>query len=346
MSWIALGTAAVGAAGSIYSANKQAKGAKDAAQSTIPRPYAGVSSPFGYSGFDPTTRQVDLQAAPNPFMNLFGSLGLSSLANAGAANSSPFNGANPELVGAYGDANSGMDSSFGGLFNAMQTANSSYGPSSQSAQDYFTQMQQLSAPEENRQRVGLDDQLFARGQLGSTGGAERYRALMEAQGQNANQRRYDAIGMSNNDANSRFANTALTANFGQQTANQRFANALSTVNQGINSQQQQFNMGTTANNSVQNMFQQLLNQAGINVSAGGGVAPQAAAYQASQAGNVGNAVAQIANSQGAQNGLAALFNRGGGVPQSQYTTPGSTNAAPYYISNAPGQNYLPGQYAL
>lgn len=334
MSWIAVGAAAIGTVGSIYSANKQSKAAKDAAKSTQVNPYTSVESPFGTTMFDPQSRTSYIQAADNPFMNLFGGLGLSSLANAGAASSMPFNGANQQLIDAYtgnvglgeqdrlglfgaaGTSNNAGAGYANSMFDAAAMANNSLGPSSDAARNYYEQLRGLAAPEENRQRVNLDNKLFATGQYGSTGGAERLRALYEAQAQADNQRRFDAIGMSNQDAQTKFGNFSNALNFGQGVNNQnfsnllqsfgfsqgvnnqRFNNALTTVNQGISKQQQDFNMGSAANSNIQNMFAQLLNQAGLNVGAGGGVAPGAATYAASQAGNTGLAVAQAANAFG------------------------------------------------
>lgn len=276
---IPLAVAAVGAAGSIYSANKASKDAKKAAQATAVNPQ-DVYSPFGSIEFN--NGQVNATPGQNPFTDLFSQIGTSSLYNAGFANSLPYNGANPALI------------------QAAQEAAQASAPGSNEFNDILTKMRAVAAPEENRQRIGLDNQLFARGMLGSTGGAERFRALTEAQNQADLQRQLAAQGVATENANSRF-NRALT-----------------TVNQGMSNQQQQFNIGSAANSNIQNIFAQLLQQGGLGISAGGGQAPGAAIYAAQQAGNVPLAISQIATNPAFGNVLSSIFNR---------QTPGSSPAA-------------------
>lgn len=269
MPW-AVAAAAVAAGGSIYAANKNSSAAKDAAQSTKPSPYSGTT-PAGYSGFDPSTGTFTAAPAPNPFQNLFSNIGLSSLANSGVASSMPFNGANPELMQQ--------------LFNADQSSQ----PGNPEFQAVLDKMRGVAAPQEQRDRVALDTQQFNTGTFGTTGGADRLRALYEAQGQNDLQRQLSAQGITT------------------QNAQQRFQNALTTVNQGMSSQQQQFNIGSAANSANQNSFQQLLQQLGLGVSAGGGVAPNAAIFAGQQAGNVPLAFSQLANSPAFAAGMQKMF---------------------------------------
>ena len=67
------------------------------------------------------------------------------------------------------------------------------------AADKFYQMQkQLYAPEQERDRLELEERLLAQGMLGSTGGAERQRALREAQAQQDLQAQYGAIDRAQN----------------------------------------------------------------------------------------------------------------------------------------------------
>jgi hypothetical protein len=62
------------------------------------------------------------------------------------------------------------------------------------AADKFYQMQrQLYAPQQQKDRLELEERLLAQGMLGSTGGAERQRALREAQAQQDLQAQYGAI---------------------------------------------------------------------------------------------------------------------------------------------------------
>lgn len=295
MPW-SLAAAAVAAGGSIYAANKSSSAAKDAAASTKISPYSGTT-PAGYSGFDPSTGTFTAAPAPNPFQNLFGNIGLSSLANAGVSNSLPFNGANPELLQQ--------------LFNA----NDSSQPGSPEFQSVLDKLRAVAAPQEQRDRVSLDTQQFNTGTFGTTGGAERLRALMEAQGQNDLQRQVTAQGFATNNAQ------------------QRFQNALTTVNQGMSNQQQQFNIGSAANSANMNSFQQLLQQLGLGVSAGGGVAPNAAMFAAQQAGNVPLAFAQLANSPAFQQGIKGLFS---GSAPSQPVDAGAWSAGYNGMGDTPG----------
>lgn len=268
MTWVAVGTAAVGGIASIYSANKASKDAKKAAASTKPSPY-GISTPFGNVSFQ--NGMGTANPAPNPFVDIFSQLGTASLYNAGTANGMPYQGANPQLI------------------QAMQEAQAASAPGSNEFQDVLGKMRAIAAPEENRQNLALDDEQFARGTLGTTGGAERFRALKEAQGQMDLQRQLSAQGIAS------------------ENANNRFQRALTTVNQGMSNQQQQFNIGSSANANIQNIWSQLLQQLGVGISAGGGTAPGAAVYAAQQAGNVPLAVSQIATNPAFQNALSSVF---------------------------------------
>ena len=220
--------------GSLLGADRSASGARDIARQATPTPY-GVSGPGGTVGVDPRTQQINLQMADNPFARLFNALGASSFANAAVAPGSAMYGANPELISAYQ-----------GLFGQGLT---------DTIQGQLDLLRQAAAPEENRQRLGLDDQLFSRGMLGTTGGAERFRALTEAQGQADLNRQLAAVGL------------------GQQEAQNRFQGALGTIGQGMNAQNQNFNIGMGSFGGMQGLFQNLLNQANIGVGASSGMAP-------------------------------------------------------------------------
>lgn len=262
----------IGLAGTAYAANKSSKAAKSAAKATQVNPI-DVQSPFGTVNFQ--NGQVVATPGQNPFMDLFSQLGTSSLYNAGFANSLPYQGANPQLI------------------QAAQEAAQASAPGSNEFNDILAKMRAVSAPQDNRDNIRLDNDLFSRGMLGSTGGAERFRALKEAQGQADLQRQLAAQGVATDNANN------------------RFQRALTTVNQGMSNQQQQFNIGSASNSNIQNIFSQLLQQGGLGVSAGGGQAPGAALYAAQQAGNVPLAVSQIASNPAFANILSGIFNRQG-----------------------------------
>jgi len=209
--------AVVGGALNIFGAKKKAKADEQAAQAATPVPYS-VFGPAG--GFGVNGRQLSLTQAQNPFANMFNVLGAAGLANAGAAS--------PEIMRAYqGLFGRGLD---------------------QTVQNQFSRLQQLAAPQELRDRQALDTQLFSRGQLGTTGGAERFRALMEAQGQAGLARQLEAV------------------NLGQQVANQRF-------NAAMGNQMQQFNIGQGAFGGLQNLFQNLIQQGSLGIAAGRGATP-------------------------------------------------------------------------
>ena len=113
-------------------------------------------------------------------------------------------------------------------------------------------------------RLGLDDQLFARGQLGTSGGAERFRALQESLNMADLQRQMAAIGM------------------GQNNANTRFGNAMGAVGQGMGAQNQAFNMGMGAFGGLQGLFGNLMQQGQLGVGAGSGTPAGIAQWAAQQ----------------------------------------------------------------
>lgn len=194
------------------------------------------SSAYGTTNFNQGTRQLDINQANNPFASLFTVGGLSSLANAASAPGSPFYGAPPELIAALGGASN----------------------SDAEAQNRLDLLRSQAAPENNAAALSLKDKLFSLGQLGSTSGAAGQEALLRA----------------TNAQDLGFQTTA--ADWANQRAQQRFQNALTTIQTGGNLASNQFNQGVTANNSLGDMFQRLLSQAGLGISAGGGQAPAAA----------------------------------------------------------------------
>lgn len=226
-------------AGSIFGALSESDAAKRAAKAGTPTPF-GVQGPAG--SFSVQNGQLNLAAADNPFARLFNAIGGSSLANAATAPGSFLFGADPQIAEAYkGLFGQGLTDRISGQLDLLREA---------------------AAPEENRQRLSLDNQLFARGQLGTTGGAERFRALTEAQNQADRQRQLAAIGL------------------GRTEALDRFQGALQGVQQGMAGQNQAFNIGAGSFNGLQGLFQNLLNQGQLGLGAAAGVPPQLAAMQA------------------------------------------------------------------
>lgn len=260
----------------LLGASKSASAAKKAAKAATPTPYS-VSGPGGMFGVDPSTHQINLQYGNNPFSNLMQSLGLAQLGSAQNAQNQFLYGANPEVAAAYR-----------GLFGQGLTGG---------IQKQLDLLRQAAAPEENRQRLGLSDTLFSQGMLGTSGGAERERALYEAQNQADLQRQLSAVSL------------------GNQEALNRFQAALGAVGQGQSAQQQQYGMGSGA---FGQLFQQLLGQANIGIGSGSGTPQNAAIYQAQASQAPFQTAFNFLNNSG-------LFNALGGGPQNSvygYGVPG------------------------
>jgi hypothetical protein len=221
------------------------KNAKRAAQQGTPRPY-GVQGPAGGMMVNPQTGQLMLGMAANPFAQMFNALGASGLANAAVAPGSPLYGASPEVAQAF----QGL---FGRGFDKGVRRN-------------LNLLRDMAAPAERRESQALDNQLFARGMLGTTGGAERFRALEEAQANADLQRQLQAQGLARTEALD------------------RFQGALQGVGQGMSAQNQNFGIGMQAFGGMQGLFDNLLRQSGLGIGAMSGTPPSLAAMQAQAAG--------------------------------------------------------------
>lgn len=158
--------------------------------------------------------------------------------------------------------------------------------------DQLALLRQLSQPYEDRQRAQLDQNLFNRGQLGSTGGALQSRALTESQGTADLQRQLQSIGLAQNERQSLFdmANTSL--------ARDMEINALPIQQLALGGQ-----LGAQ--------------QSSANAQAG------AAPYNAAVAGNanelqfwqaLGSGIGNFSKGVGAAGELSNLFTAGGGNP--------------------------------
>lgn len=264
--------AIIGGVASIGGSLISSHGAQKAAKHATPSPYS-VFGPAGGVQVDKNGRAINLTMGNNPFARLFQQLGLGQLGAAKGAQNEFLYGANPEVAQAYK-----------GLFGQGLT---------DQIQGQYDLLSQLAAPGERRAELGLDDQLFSRGQLGTSGGAERYRALEEAQGQADLQRQLQAVGL------------------GRQTALDRFTGAMGAVGQGMGAQQQQFNIGNAAFGGYNQLFENLLRQAGLGVGAMSGQPQEAAMYAAQQAQAPWQAGFNFLQNSG-------LFNGGFGSPGSGY----------------------------
>lgn len=288
-----IGSAALGAGASMYGSKKQASAAKAAAKSTVPVPY-GSSGPAGTVGVDPRTKQFTFTQADNPFAQIFEALGLSSFANAASAPGAFLHGADPELASAYQ-----------GLFGQGLT---------DEIQGQYDLLSQIARPGEQRAQQALDSQLFARGQLGTTGGVNRFQALQEALGAADLQRQLAAIGL------------------GRQTGLDRFTGAQGAVAQGMGGARQAYDIGAGAFGGQNQLLQNLFQQAGLGVGAGGGVAPNAAMASAAASGVPYQVANQFLQNSGAFDALGRLFSGGGGgypgVPMVPQPNLGPINVSP------------------
>lgn len=213
----------------IYGANQAKDATQQAVQQATPTPYS-TSSMYGTTNVDPRTRQVQMSMAQNPFAQMFNVGGTQALGNAYSAPGSAYYGAAPEIVSA---ANGVMDTGA-------------------EAQGRYDLLNQLAQPESNRMFQRLENNLFARGQMGTTGGGEQYRGYYEAQNQADLQRQL------------------ASQDWAQQRALSRFSTAQQAVGTGMNSQVQNFNIGNQSQQGLGSMFQNLINQAQIGIGSGSG----------------------------------------------------------------------------
>lgn len=241
-SWLGNNAGSIINAGmSIYGANQTKNATGKAVQQSTPLPYSS-SSMFGNVAFNPQTRQINYSMGQNPFAQMFNTGGVQSLGNAYSAPGSAYYGAAPEIVSA---ANSAMDTE-------AEAANR------------YGLLTQLAQPEENRMFQRLENNLFARGQMGTTGGGEHYRGFYEAQNQADLARQLGA------------------QDWAQQRALSRFDVARNAVGSGMAGQQQQYNIGTGSMGGLQNLFAQLLSQGNAGIGAASGT-PQGVAMMNAQA---------------------------------------------------------------
>lgn len=296
--WGSLVNAGIGLAGSLQNKKAFDKAAKQA----TPTPF-NIFGPAGGMRVDPRTNTLQLGMADNPFASMFSALGASSLANAATAPGSPMFGADPEIRAAYE-----------GLFGQGLTDR---------AQEQLGILRQAAAPDERRAELSLDNQLFARGQLGTTGGTERFGKLQEVLQQADLQRQLQSLGLA------------------RQEGLDRFSGAVQGVGQGMAGQLQNFNIGQGAFGGLQQLIQNLFQQSGLGIGASTGVPPQLAAMQAQAAGVPWQAGANFLQNSGAFDALNRLFQGGGtgGVPMVPQPTGPINVGAPNPASWMPSGNF-------
>lgn len=264
---------------SLYGANQGAKATKQAAAAATPTPYS-TSSIFGNVNVDPRTRAMTFNMGTSPFAQLFNVGGTQALGNAYSAPGSAYYGAAPEVAAAAGGVMD-TDAEAAGRYDLLK---------------------QLAAPEENRMFQRLENNLFARGQMGTTGGGEQYRGFYEAQNQ------------------ADLARQMTAQDWAQQRALSRFDVARNAVGQGMNSQVQNFNIGTGSAGGIQNLFAMLMQQANAGIGAGGGTPSGVALANAEASQAPLRAGAEFLNNSGAFDALGRWIG-------SRFGGSGSTNSS-------------------
>ena len=262
---VAIGGALGGVGDSLRGGGDARSAASTAVQQGTPSPY-GTYSPYGSVAVDPATRRMTFTQADSPFARLLQSIGLSQYANAATAPGAAYAGASPELVAA---AQGFTPQGEAGNFNSE-----------------LSRLRAIAAPEDRRSFQGLENALFSRGMMGTSGGGERYRAWYEAQ----------------NAADLQRQGTAQ--DFARQRSMDRFNTALQAVGSGQVGAQQQFNQGQSAFSSLQGIFGQLMNQGNVGVAGGGGTPAELAQWNAAQ---------QTMNSPSAILEASGIFNKLGDV---------------------------------
>lgn len=265
-----VGSAIGGSLGGIVDGKKGAK--QDNATAAAA---ANAATPVGYSTFgplgsvqvNPTTKQATITQADNPWARVLQGLGMSQFANAATAPGSAYYGARPEIVqAAQGLTPEAMAGNFG---------------------SELARLRAIAAPEDRRQFQGLENALFARGQMGTSGGGERYRAFYEAQNQADLQRQ------------------GAAQDFARTRALDRFNTATQAVGAGQSAAMDQFNQGTNAFGGFQNILAQLIGQGQLGASLASATPGNVATFQAGTA--MANSPARILEASGVFDTLGSLF---------------------------------------
>lgn len=201
-------------------------------------PYS-VTGPFGTSMVDPKTKKIMLGSAPNPFADLFNLFGPSEITRALGMQDEFLGGVDPEVASAYA-----------GLFDQGLTDR---------IQSNYDLLSEMAAPGEMSAFRELADRLYARTGLSTTGDVDRFGRFEEARNQADLGRQLQAIGLGRDEAMTRFEAAMKAAGLGQTEAAQRFG------------------FGMTGFGGLQNLFQNLMQQAGLGTATTGAAAPAAMA---------------------------------------------------------------------
>lgn len=321
--------ALVGTAANLYGASRQRGAVNDAAALAQNHPYS-TTSPFGSTDF--SNGQLTVSPSDSPFGSLAAALAQAGLQNYGATTQDPY-GANPAAYTAAGDAfnqslggNQGQwEGLAGNAFSALGAMGADPQAAAQNRYDLLTAQAQ---PGLTRARNDLEDRLFARGQLGGTGGANQLEAFQNASNQADIGRQLAAQDFANtSQANLlNIANTASTGATGRAT--DRFNLASQLLGTADNRRNVAFGNALNAQGAYQNMFNPLLQFAQLGVNAGTG-SPAAGQIAAGGANDYYNTLGTVAGQltpvlgQGMSNAFQGLNRMWGhqGILTDQAVTP-------------------------
>jgi len=182
------------------------------------RPFA-VTNNLGGSSFDPNTGQMNITGGDGISQGLMGQaqqmsnqLGQNSVMpyaqNLQMMGNQQFQGGTQDVSGAFNNVyNPNTRTGAGGLANqAMQSGMGMMQQGSPDAQGIYDKIRAMQSPEEERQRLGLENRLAGQGRLGiqtnAFGGTPEQLAMQKAQAEAQNSAAYQALSQSDQMANS------------------------------------------------------------------------------------------------------------------------------------------------
>ena len=182
------------------------------------RPFA-VTNNLGGSSFDPNTGQMNITGGNGISQGLMGQaqqmsnqLGQNSVMpyaqNLQMMGNQQFQGGTQDVSGAFNNVyNPNTRTGAGGLANqAMQSGMGMMQQGSPDAQGIYDKIRAMQSPEEERQRLGLENRLAGQGRLGiqtnAFGGTPEQLAMQKAQAEAQNSAAYQALSQSDQMANS------------------------------------------------------------------------------------------------------------------------------------------------
>lgn len=364
--------AVVSGVGGLISSRKQKKAAQQAAQMAQFNPF-NVMGGLGSATFNGDSLQLRDSGMGSDFRNLFGGMGQGLLANSmlgqGAQLQNFAGGMMPGLFGGAMDASMQLPTdavnNFSNFANQQQNFLGGMGQQalqntdfSSLAADQLSRMRAQARPQEDRAVNSKFQNLFNRGQLGTTGGAQQLGELALAQEQADISRSLNADQFANmlGQQNRQFGMGALGAagQFGRQgmaaqmglsdvvnsRAQQRMANAASLFGLGGQARQQDFGMGMQSFGGIMGLDNNLRQMGAL-----GGNLGSAGASAGANAGNIlmnngggGSPLGSFLGSLGGSIGSGGFsgfgnifsgFGGGGGGGQNTLNMPSVFNQNPY-----------------